>query len=90
MQCFQESGRVNLILPGSFLPLKKEISYIFRIEKARFTANQHFLKISSPIDFQPVYTNKANLKKTYCQHKSWLKIKSKEFEIISSNTTHAR
>ena len=59
---FQENGRLNLVLPGVLTPFKKEISNIFRLEKARIVYNRLFAKIFTNIDIQPVLTNKANLK----------------------------
>ena len=60
---FQEDGRLNLVLPGSLLPFKKEISEIFRVEKARFINNLRFQKVFAKIDIQPVFINRPNLKK---------------------------
>ena len=60
---FQANGRVNLILPGSLMPLNKEITDIVRIEIARFIANQRFSKVFSNIDLKHMFANKANLKK---------------------------
>jgi len=60
---FQEDGRLNFVLPGSLLPFKKEISEIFRVEKARFINNLRFQKVFAKIDIQPVFINRPNLKK---------------------------
>ena len=60
---FQEDGRLNLVLPGSLLPFKKEISEIFRLEKARFISNPRFQKVFAKTDIQPVFMNRPNLKK---------------------------
>ena len=60
---FQEDGRLNLVLPGSLLPFKKEISQIFRPEKARFTNNPRFQNVFAKTDIQPVFMNRPNLKK---------------------------
>ena len=45
------------------MPLKKETRNNFRLEKANFIYNKCFAKIFTNIDIQPVFTNKANLKK---------------------------
>ena len=60
---FQENGRLNLVVPGSLLPFQKEISNIFRLEKAKFISNPRFHKVFAKIDIQPVFTNRSNLKK---------------------------
>ena len=60
---FQENGRLNMVLPGSLKPFEKDISEIFRLEKARLIYNQRFKHIFTKIDIQPVFMNKSNLKK---------------------------
>ena len=60
---FQEDGRLNLVLPGSLQPFKKEISNIFRLEKAKFINNPRFHKVFAKVDIQPVFSNRPNLKK---------------------------
>ena len=60
---FQEDGRLNFVLPGSLLTFKKEISEIFRLEKARLINNLRFQKVFAKIDIQPVFINRPNLKK---------------------------
>jgi len=41
----------------------KDISDIFRIERAKFLSNNRFAKILADIGISPVFENKANLKK---------------------------
>ena len=60
---FQEDGRLNMVLPGSLLPYKKEICEIFRVEKAKFMFNPRFQKAFASTDIQPVFINRPNLKK---------------------------
>ena len=60
---FQVPGKVNLVLPGSLMPFKKEISNIFRVEKANFFGKKRFANVFADIDIQPVFQNGANLKK---------------------------
>ena len=59
---FQENIGLHMDLPGSLLPFKKEIRGIFRLEKAKFIYNQRFSKYLQ--NNRPVFTNRANLKKT--------------------------
>jgi len=66
---FQEDGRLNLVLPGSLLPYRKEIGEIFRIEKAKFFNIPRFQKAFATTDIQPVFMNRPNLIKTYCKNK---------------------
>ena len=60
---FQEDGRLNMVLPGSLQPFKKEICNIFRLEKAKFISNPRFHKIFAKVDIKPVFSNRPNLKK---------------------------
>ena len=61
--CFQALGKVNFVLLGTLMPLKKEISNIFRLEKANFLSKKRFANVFADIEIQPVYQNRANLKK---------------------------
>ena len=69
---FQEDGRLNMVLPGSLQPFKKEICNIFRLEKAKFISNPRFHKIFAKVDIKPVFSNRPNLKKTACKDKDSL------------------
>jgi len=60
---FQVPGKVNLVLPGSLMPFKKEISNIFRVEKANFLSKKRFANVFADIEIQPVFSHRANLKK---------------------------
>ena len=60
---FQENGRLNMVLPGSRLPFKKEIRDIFRLAIAKLIQNKHFSRVFPNIDMQPIFANRANLKK---------------------------
>ena len=62
---FQALGKVkcNLVLPGTLMPFKKEISNIFRLEKVSFLSKKRFANVFADIEIQPVYQNRANLKK---------------------------
>ena len=60
---FQVPGKVNLVLPGSLMPFKKDISNIFRVEKANFLSKKRFANVFADIEIQPVFSNRANLKK---------------------------
>ena len=51
------------MLPGTLMPFKKEISNIFRLEKANFLSKKRFANVFADIEIQPVYQNRANLKK---------------------------
>ena len=62
---FQALGKVkcNLVLPGMLMPFKKEIANIFRLEKNNFLCKKRFADVFANIEIQPVYQNRANLKK---------------------------
>ena len=60
---FQVPGRVNLVLPGSLMPFKKEISNIFTLEKENFLCKKRFANVFADIEIQPFFQNRANLKK---------------------------
>ena len=60
---FQAPGKVNLVLPGSLMPFKKDIANIFRVEKASFLSKKRFANVFADLEIQPVYLNRANLKK---------------------------
>ena len=62
---FQALGKVkcNLVLPSMLMPFKKEISNIFRVEKANFLSKKRFANVFADIEIQPVFSNRANLKK---------------------------
>ena len=62
---FQALGKVkcNLVLPGTLMPFKKEISNIFRLEKANLFCKKRFANVFADLEIQPVYLNRANLKK---------------------------
>ena len=65
MTVFQALGKVklNLVLPGTLMPFKKEISSIFRLEKTNFLCKKRFANVLADIEIQLVYQNRANLKK---------------------------
>ena len=73
---FQDLGKVkvNLVLPGILRPFKKEISNIFRAEKTNFLCKKRFANVFADIEIQPVFQNRANLKKKKCKIKSRLKL----------------
>ena len=56
-------------LPGSLKPFEKDISQIFRLEKAKLIHNQHFKNIFAKIDIKPVFMNKSNLKNQWSEQK---------------------
>ena len=66
---FQEDGRLNLVLPGSLLPYKKEIGEIFRVEKAKFLNIHRFCKAFATTDIQPGFMNRPKSEKTDCKNK---------------------
>ena len=62
---FQETdpfSSVNLILPGSLLPFKKEIVEIFRKEKAVLFRKQRYAKIFRDISIEPIFSNRSSIK----------------------------
>ena len=60
---FQVPGKVNLVLPGSLMPFKKDITNIFRVEKVNFWSKKRFANVFADLEIQPVFLNRANLKK---------------------------
>ena len=60
---FQGPEKVNLALPGSLMPFKKDIAAIFIVEKASFLSKKHFANVFADLEIQPVYLNRANLEK---------------------------
>jgi hypothetical protein len=62
---FQALGKVkcNLVLPGTLMPFKKEIAHIFNSENTNFLCKKRFSDAFANIEIQPVYQNRANLKK---------------------------
>ena len=62
---FQETdpfSSVNLILPGSLLPFKKEIVNIFRNEKQILFRKQRYAKVFRDISIEPVFANRSRFK----------------------------
>jgi hypothetical protein len=59
---FQVPGKVNLVLPGSLVPFKKDITNIFRVEKVNFMCKKRFANVFADLEIQPVFLNRANLK----------------------------
>ena len=62
---FQETdpfSSVNLILPGSLLPFKKEIVSIFRNEKQTLFRQQRYAKVFRDISIEPVFANRSSIK----------------------------
>ena len=62
---FQETdpfSSVNLILPGSLLPFKKEIVNIFRNEKQILFRKQRYAKVFRDISIEPVFANRSSIK----------------------------
>ena len=55
--------RCNLVLPGTLMPYKKDIARIFNSEKTNFLSKKRFNNVFANIEVQPVYQNRANLKK---------------------------
>ena len=94
----QATDRVSWVLPGTLLPFKKEISNIFRLEKAKFFFNKHFNKIFANTDIPPVYVHQQTKpEKTDCKNNNCLAfalhIKKQDiigFEKCTSCTMHAR
>ena len=62
---FQETdpfSSVNLILPGSLLPMKKEIVNVFRNEKQILFRKQRYAKVFRDIRIEPVFANRSSIK----------------------------
>jgi len=51
------------VLPGTLMPYKKEIAHIFSSEKTNFLCKKRFANVFANIEIQPVFQNRANLKK---------------------------
>ena len=62
---FQETdpfNQVNLVIPGSLLPFKKEIVNIFEKEKLILFRKKRYAKVFRDISILPIFSNRKNLK----------------------------
>ena len=53
---------VNMIMPGSLLPFKKEIVDIFRKEKQILFRKQRYAKVFRDISIAPIFSNRRSIK----------------------------
>jgi len=63
---FQEEedfNQVNLVIPGSLLPLKTEVVNIFEKEKQKLFRKERFAKVFKNISISAIFLNRKNLKK---------------------------
>ena len=63
---FQEEedfNQVNLVIPGSLLPLKNEVVNIFEKEKQKLFRKERFAKVFKNISISAIFLNRKNLKK---------------------------
>ena len=63
---FQEEddfNQVNLVIPGSLLPLKNEVVKIFENEKQKLFRKERFAKVFRNISISAIFSNRKNLKK---------------------------
>ena len=58
-----EFNQVNLVVPGSLLPLKNEVVKIFENEKQKLFQKERFAKLFRNISISAIFTNRSNLKK---------------------------
>ena len=80
------------MLPGVLMPFKKDVNNIFRLEKAKLLYNKRFATVFSGIEIQPVFQNKANLKKLVVRAKVTKAFVLQECLSLKNsphNTTHA-
>ena len=56
-------NQVNLVIPGSLLPLKNEVVNIFEIEKQKLFRKERFSKVFKNISISAIVLNRKNLKK---------------------------
>ena len=62
---FQEEedfNQVNLVIPGSLLPLKTEVVNIFEKEKQKLFRKERFAKVFKNISISAIFLNRKNLK----------------------------
>ena len=58
-----EFNRINLVLPGSLLPLKNEVVTIFENEKQKLFRKKRYAKVFRNISISAIFTNRSNVKK---------------------------
>ena len=61
--------RLNLIVPGSLLPFKKEINLLFEKERIALCKKHRFDKIFKLVKINPVFANRSNVKKLIVKSK---------------------
>ena len=62
---FQETdpfNQINLVVPGSLLPFKKEINEIFEKEKQVLFRKKRYAKVFRDVSILPIFSNRKNLK----------------------------
>ena len=62
---FQEEdafNKINLVVPGSLLPFKKEVVKIFENEKQKLFRKERYGKVFRNISISAIFTNRSNLK----------------------------
>ena len=87
-QAEEHFERLNLIVPGSLLPFKKEINLLFEKERSAFCKKSRFDKIFKLVKIKPVFENRSNVKKLIVKSKiKW----TKAYELwVASSQTIAR
>ena len=69
---FQETDpfdQVNLVIPGSLLPFKKEIVYMFEKEKKILFRRSRYAKVFRDTSISAIFANRRNLKNLVVQTK---------------------
>ena len=62
---FQETdpfNQINLVVPGSLLPFKKEINEIFEKEKQVLFRKKRYAKVFRDVSILPIFSNRKNIK----------------------------
>ena len=62
---FQETdpfNQINLVIPGSLLPFKKEINEIFEKEKQAPFRKKRYAKVFRDVSILPIFSNRKNIK----------------------------
>ena len=62
---FQETdpfNQINLVVPGSLLPFKKEINEIFEKEKQVLFRKKRYAKVFRDVSILPIFSNRKNFK----------------------------
>ena len=76
---FQETdpfNQINLVVPGSLLPFKKEINEIFEKENQALFRKKRYAKVFRDVSILPIFSNRKKLKKLGSKNQKSLNTKT--------------